>query len=186
MSESGYHIYDQHAIHFVTFSVIDWVDALTRKRYRDLIIESLKFCRKEKQLRIIAYCLMPNHVHMIGYCRGYFGLSDVLRDFKKFTANQILQSIKTDPESRREWMLRHFSWRGEMNPNNTDYQFWQQGNHPIELYSHKFIEQKIEYIHQNPVKAGWVNKPEDYVYSSARWYSCEMGPLEVEVYRRYG
>src|SRR5699024_917061 len=104
------------------------------------------------------------------------GLSDILRDFKKYTANQILKSIRRDPESRRVWLLKHFSWRGWLNPNNTNYQFWQQDNHPVELDSHYLIQQKIDYIHQNPVKAGWVLKPEHYLYSSAAWYIQQMGP----------
>lgn len=184
--KKGYRIYDQHALHFVTFAVIDWIDALTRKRYRDIVIESLQFCQKEKDLRIVAYCLMPNHVHIIGYCSGQIGLSEVLRDFKKYTANRILQSIKEEPESRRAWLLSHFAWRGKINPNNSNYQFWQQGNHPIELSSHKFIQQKIDYVHRNPVRAGWVHKPEEYVYSSAGWYAYGTGLLEVEIYRRHG
>lgn len=182
----GYRIHNQKALHFITFAVIDWVDIFTRQRYRDIVIESLEYCCRVKGLRVVAYCIMPNHLHLIVYCTGEDGLSAILRDFKKFTANRILESITGNPESRRIWLLRHFSWRGRMNPNNKHYQLWQQGdNHPIELYSHRFIEQKITYIHDNPVRAGWVYKPEQYPYSSAGWYANETGPLEVEVYHRF-
>jgi REP element-mobilizing transposase RayT len=155
----GYKIYNQHALHFITFLVVDWIDALTRKRYRDIVIDSLKYCQAEKELSILAYCLMPSHVHMVSVANGTIGLSAILGDFKKFTANKILGSIKHQLESRRTWMLNHFAWRGRINSNNTNYQFWQQGNHPIELDSHHIIQQKIDYIHQNPVKADWVIKP---------------------------
>lgn len=183
---NGYKIYDQYTPHFITFSVVDWVDALTRKRYKDIIIDSLAFCQKEKQLSVIAYCLMANHVHLAVRAKGSIGLSAILRDFNKFTSNKILQSIQDKPESRRIWMLGHFAWRGKLNANNTHYQFWQQDNHPICLDSHKITQQKIEYIHQNPVKAGWVLNPEDYVYSSAAWYNHRSGPLEVDLYNEFG
>ena len=83
-------------------------------------------------------------------------------------------------------MLNQFRIYGSQNANNTYYQFWQQDNHPIELTSHRFIQQKIDYTHQNPVRAGLVYRPEDYLYSSAGWYANSAGPLEVEVYSRYG
>jgi hypothetical protein len=108
--------------------------------------------------------------------------TDVLRDFKKFTARQILGEIeKGGGESRREWMLHRFAYRGHHAPGNRRYQFWQSENHPIELYSMPVIAQKIEYIHQNPVREGWVDRAEDYVYSSASNYVAGKGILEVAV-----
>ncbi|MDX1638619.1 MAG: transposase [Balneolaceae bacterium] len=183
---TGFRIYDQYGIYFITFALVNWIDALTRRRYREEIIDSLSHCQKQKGMRIVAYCIMSNHVHLVAYATGPSGLSELLRDFKKYTATQILQSIKRDPESRRSWMLDRFSWRGKMNPRNTRYQFWQQDNHPVNIESHYFMQQKIDYIHENPVRAGWVYRPEDYDYSSAGSYVDETGPLEVEIYRKYG
>lgn len=98
-------------------------------------------------------------------------LSDVLGDFKRFTSKEIVKSIENNKkESRREWMLEIFSEAGNKNSRNKNFQFWQQDNQPQELYSSAFILQKMNYIHNNPVEAGIVEKQEHYLYSSARDY----------------
>ena len=109
-------------------------------------------------------------------------LSDVLRDFKKFTSKQLVQSIKAnEQESRREWMIEMFNAEGEKNTRNKEYQFWRQDNQPKKCYSEAFSQQKLEYIHNNPVEAGIVDKAEEYIYSSARdyYYGKKIGLLEI-------
>jgi REP element-mobilizing transposase RayT len=182
MSTGGYKITDQGAMYFVSFAVLSWVDVFSRKEYRDLIIESLKYCQKEKGLVIYAWCIMSNHFHLI-ISAEESNLSDVLGDFKKFTSKQVLKSIIEHPgESRREWMLPIFKKAGESNSRNTNYQFWQQDNQPKIIYTPDFGRQKLEYIHNNPVEAGIVEKAEEYCYSSARdyYYGKDCGLLKVE------
>jgi hypothetical protein len=105
-----------------------------------------------------------------------------MRDFKKFTSKNIVKTISEIAESRREWLLKHFDYAGKYNPKIKDYKFWQDGLHPIELTSGKFIDQKINYIHQNPVEAGIVYRAEDYKISSAAQYAGELnGLLDVIV-----
>ena len=107
MAETGYKIRNQEAIHYVTFTIVYWIDVFTRPNYRDIIIESLKYCQKEKDLVIYAYVIMSNHVHLI--VRSETGkLSGTIRDFKSFTSKEIIETIKEYPESRREWMLWMF------------------------------------------------------------------------------
>ena len=164
-------IYDQYGLNFVTFTIVDWVDIFTRKVYCDLILESLKYCQREKKLHIHAFVIMSNHVHLVvsaeeDNCK----LSDIIRDFKKFTSKKIVKTIKLTPESRRKWMLEVFEENGRNNSDNEKYQVWQQGTGVVGLWSMKIIWQKINYIHFNPVKAGWVFEPQDYVYSSAGAY----------------
>jgi len=166
MSE-GYKIRDQYAMHFITPSVVDWVDVFTRNTYRDIIIESLSFCIKNKALQLYGYVIMTNHLHLIVKSENGT-LSDTIRDFKKFTASNILEAIKQGSESRREWMLHRFEWNASQNKRNSDNQFWTHDNHPEQIYTLDFFNQKLNYIHQNPVRAGWVYYPEDYVYSSAK------------------
>ena len=123
---------------------------------------------------------MSNHLHLIISRNGENSLSDILRDFKKYTANQILRNIHQPFESRKNWMLWLFKSAGTKNTNNTKYQFWRQDNHPEELISNRFMDQKLQYIHQNPVEAGWVEEPEHYRYSSARNYAGLDGLLKID------
>ncbi|MGB1315009.1 MAG: REP-associated tyrosine transposase, partial [Chitinophagales bacterium] len=148
---TGYRIGNQFAAHFITFAVVEWVDVFTRQDYSKIVIKSLAHCQKEKGLEIFAWCLMSNHIHLI--VRSTTGdLSGTLRDFKKFTSKAIIKAInENQTESRRNWMLWIFKSAGEKNSRNQTYQFWQQNNQPKELLSNKFIDQKIDYIHNNPI-----------------------------------
>ena len=123
---------------------------------------------------------MSNHIHMIMQSNNG-KLSDLIRDFKKFTSKTILAKIQTEPESRREWMLERFKLATESHSRNKNYQFWQLGSHAEEIYSEKFMWSKIDYIHFNPVRAGIVLKPQDYIYSSASKYNDGKGILDVEI-----
>ena len=179
---SRYKILDQHGINFVTLTVVDWVDVFIRKRYKDIVIESLKHCQKEKGLVVYAYVIMSSHIHLIAEAKGSIPLSDILRDFKKFTSKTILREIEHGGyESRREWMLNRFAFRGHNASGNRQYQFWQSDNHPIILYTLPVITQKIIYIHNNPVVEGWVEQVDQYLYSSASNYVGNTGLLDVAV-----
>ncbi len=177
----GHKIFNQNSAHFVTMTVVGWIDVFTRDAYRKIIIDSLIYCQNEKGLVINAYVLMSNHIHMICYTKENYSLSNVLRDFKKFTSKSIIDSISnSEQESRKEWMLQMFSFYAKYNKNNKIYQFWQQGSHPVELASPKWVNQKLAYIHLNPVRNRLVEKAEDYLYSSAGAYSGRDGFLEIE------
>lgn len=109
-------------------------------------------------------------------------LENIVRDMKSFTSGKLREAIKGNRyESRKEWMLGMMEQAGWKNSNNTNFQFWQQHNQPIELSSNKMREQKLYYLHNNPVVAGIVDKPEDYVYSSARDYYGNKGLLDIEL-----
>jgi REP element-mobilizing transposase RayT len=174
-----YKFYDQTRPYFVTFSVIRWIDVFTRREYKDILIDSINHCIKNKGLEVYAWVIMSNHIHMI------IGTIDkpmqhILRDMKRHTSKVLTKAIsENQQESRREWMMWFFQREGEINPNNEEYQFWQQGNHPIELWSNEVIEQKLDYIHNNPVTAGWVDEPEHYLYSSARDYAGGKGLIDI-------
>ena len=175
-----FRITDQEGIYFITTTVVDWIDAFTRKELAEVIIESLAYCQKEKGLIIYAWCLMPNHLHMIVSAKEGFKLSDIIRDFKKFTAKRIISTIKEINESRT-WMLDKFQFAARTNFKSDEYKFWQTGFHPILLESEYFMEQKLNYIHQNPVKAGFVVQEEHYKYSSAIDYHGGQGLLDVVI-----
>ena len=173
-----YRITSDDELYFLTLTVVDWIDVFTRKELCEDILESLRYCQQNKGLIIYAWCIMPSHLHLVvSTPSGTNRLSDIMRDFKKFTSKKIIQSINEIAESRREWLLRHFSYAGRFNPKIKNHQFWQEGLHPIELNTTKFIEQKINYIHENPVEAGIVYRAEDYVLSSAAQYAGEFSAL---------
>lgn len=164
---TGYQIYDQHGLYFLTFTVVDWVDVFTRKNYRDIIIDNLQFYIQQNGLAIYGFVIMSNHIHII--CRSTTGtLSATVRDFKKFTANAILETMQAEPESRREWILHRFAWNASQHQRNSNYQVWTHQNHAEEITTKEFFMQKLNYIHQNPVRAGLVEREEDYIYSSAK------------------
>lgn len=182
MSSAGYKIRNKQEIHFLTLTVVEWVDVFTRKEYRDILINSLRFCQESKGLLLHGWCIMTSHVHLLASSLIH-DLSGTLRDFKKFTGKKVIEAIiNNSGESRKEWMLRIFQDAGEANSRNTNYQFWRQDNQPKECYSPAFTVQKLNYIHNNPVEAGIVDKAEEYVYSSARdyYYQKNCGLLNVK------
>jgi len=150
--EEGYKIRDQAATHFLTFSIMGWIDIFSRQRYRDIILESFKFCRESKKLRIGGYVIMSNHIHTIWTARKA-NLSDLIRDFKTFTSKAITASIETEPESRRDWLLYMFRFYANRTMANKEFKVWTSTNHPEEINSDSFLLTKLNYIHENPVRA---------------------------------
>jgi putative transposase len=177
---TAYKFDNPDGIFFVTFTTVEWVDVFTRASNINIVINSLRFCQKKKGLVIHAWCIMTNHIHLIISRSGEKKLEEIVRDFKKFTSTQIIKAIQEEPESRRNWMLWIFKSAGKRNPNNINYQLWQQHSHPEELITNSFIDQKLEYIHNNILKTGIVENPEDYVFCSARDYAGKKGLLEIE------
>jgi len=175
----NYKIQNPEGIYFLSFATVGWIDVFTRPLYKDLFIDSLRYCQQHKGLILHAWCIMSNHVHLI-VSAPEKKLSDIIRDLKKFTSKKITEEIALNPEeSRKEWMLAIFRNAGNYNRNNEIYQFWQQNNMPIEIYSNEVIKQKLDYVHQNPVVAGFVTEAIYYPYSSAYDYGGGNGLLEL-------
>lgn len=168
-------------LYFTTTTVVDWIDVFTRPIYKQIILDSLTYCQKEKGLDIYAWVLMSNHLHMVVSVRNdEQTISDILRDFKKFTSKKIIACIEENPEeSRKVWMLDRFWFVGNNDKKIKNYKFWQDGNNIEQIYTYEFLQQKVNYIHNNPVKQEIVERPEDYLYSSARNYAGLKGLLDV-------
>ncbi len=160
-----------NATYFLTLTTVGWIDVFNRQEYINELINNLKFCQDNKGLELFAYVIMSSHIHLVARREGG-KLNELLRDFKSFTAKRIIQLVEdNNKESRKEWMLHLFKYYAKYQKQNTKYQFWQKTNHPIELFSAKVIQQKIDYIHQNPVETGIVNEAQNYIYSSANPFS---------------
>ena len=164
-------------IFFLTFQIVGWVDLFTRKIYRDIAIESFQFCQKNKGLNLFAYVIMSNHIHLLAQSENG-DLSGIIRDYKNFTGKKFLEALDDPEESRKEWIKIVFQYHGKFK-NKQENQVWTHENHAEHIFSQKFMEQKISYIHNNPVRSGIVLNPEDYIYSSARNYADMDSILEV-------
>ncbi|PLW93839.1 MAG: transposase [Marinilabiliales bacterium] len=175
----NYKFHNPEGIYFVSFAVVEWIDVFTRNEYKDIILNSLMYCQKEKGMEVFAWCIMTNHIHLIYRSIKSEKPEQVLGDLKRFTSKALVRAIKDNPdESRKEWMLKIFKTSAKKSSNVNNYQFWRHDNKPIELWSNKVMEEKLDYIHNNPVNEGIVSNPEDYLYSSARDYSGLNGLLD--------
>jgi REP element-mobilizing transposase RayT len=178
-----YKFRDQSDNYFVTFSTVYWIDVFTRRLYKDILVESINYCIENKGLVVYAWVIMSNHVHLIIGSNDE-KLEDILRDLKKHTSKTIVKTMaENEQESRREWILWMFERAAKKNSNNSKYQFWQQHNHPLALNNSYAFEQKLNYIHENPVQAGFVDNPVNYPYSSAIDYADGKGYVKIVLAR---
>ena len=130
MSEK-YKFHDPDGIYFIALTIVDWIDLFTRPDYKYMIVESLKYCQLEKGLKLHAWSIMSSHVHMIISRSGDLSLSELMRDFKKYTSKKIIELMDHINESRKEWILEAFQGAAATIKRNTNYKVWQDGNHPI-------------------------------------------------------
>lgn len=184
----NYKFHNPKGLYFVSFAVVYWLDVFTRNEYKNIIVDSLHYCQKEKGMELVAWCIMTNHVHLIFRSIGNREPQLVLGDFKRFTSKTIVKAIQNNPkESRKEFLVDKFKEAASKSSNVNQYQFWRHDNKPIELWSNKVIHEKINYIHNNPVEAGLVFRPEDYMYSSAIDYTDKKGVLEnIVIFQNLG
>ena len=166
-------------LYFVSFATIHWIDLFVRPVYNEIVLDSLRFCQQNKGLEVYAWCIMPSHIHLIVGTVDK-PLQNILRDLKSHTSRKLREEINENPsESRKKWIVWMMERAGKQNNNNNDWQLWQQHNHPIELFNNEIMDQKLHYLHQNPVVAGFVSEPEHWKYSSANDYVGDQGLLQI-------
>ncbi len=151
-------------VYFLTTSIVYKMDVFTYSEFCQVILESFSFCQKNKELELYAYVIMPNHIHFIAGHQT--NIIPVIRDFKHFTANQIIKLVK---HFNRTYLLDYFAKAGKIV--GQKFQVWEHKNYPEHIFSESFFLEKFNYIHKNPIKRGLVEKPEDWIYSSARYYA---------------
>ena len=162
---SRYRVTPETNIYFITTSTRLWVPILFNESLFQIILNSLKYCQASKGLRLHGYVIMINHLHAIISHEKYDQIPDIVRDFKRHTATEISKYLGDLGEfSQLFWVkIFHGQARGQ-------HRVWQEGYHPVAVKSPAFFDEKLSYIHNNPVKKGFVEKPEDWKYSSARNY----------------
>jgi len=147
---------------FFTATNLDWKKLLAPDKYKEIVVGSLRFLVQNDRIIVNAFVIMSNHLHLIWQIRNGNNATAVQRDFLKFTA----QRIKADLKSNHPKVLALF----KVNTKDREYQFWERNSLSVELKTISVYEQKLDYIHWNPVKAGLCKLPEDYKYSSAKFY----------------
>ena len=173
-----YKFIDRQGIYFTTSTVAAWVDVFTRDVYRDILLNSIRYCQQNQGLVVHAWVLMTNHLHMICSFKPESDPGQVLRNMKSFTAMKITDAIiNNSKESRKESMLDTFEREGKKSSSNFRFKFWEHENHPVLLDSVVMFNQRLNYLHQNPVKAGFVTEPWHWKYSSAIDYFTEQKGL---------
>jgi REP element-mobilizing transposase RayT len=168
-------------VYFVSFATVYWIDVFVREIYFEAVVSSLDYNRKNKGMELFCYCIMPSHLHLIFRDKNS-NPSLLLGKIKEHTSKQIQKMIKENySESRREWMTEKFVIAGSESSNVKNGQFWQHHNKPIEIWTREVMEQKMNYIHLNPVVSGFVTEPHYWKYSSAMDYSGGKGPIEIDL-----
>lgn len=175
-----YKIFDQSKPYFLTMTLVGWVNLFGAEKYRNIVLDGLKFCQENKGLRIYAWVIMPSHIHLVADST-IGALSKTIGEFKRHTSKHIYLALQQEDEFDPSEFLSFFRDVSTLHSRNNDYQVWMQKNHPVELYSNGFMYNKIDYIHNNPVKSGLASSTEDYPYSSARNYAGLNGLLDVEI-----
>jgi len=159
--KSRYKIVQSDGVYFTTSTIVEWIPIFTNEDIFQIISDSLNYCIKEKELKIYSYVIMPNHLHLIASAKDF---SESMKSFKRHTAKEIIQYLK---KSDCEWVLNQLHFFKKKNKLESEYQVWQEGFHPQLISSYKMLNQKMQYIHRNPVRKGFVNEMECWKYSSA-------------------
>ena len=163
-------------LYFLTLTLVGWINLFDRACYKNILVENLQYCQQKEGLEIFAYVIMSNHLHMIARRNSEQDLTELLGRFKSVTSKRLIKEIIDNPEeSRRDWLLYQFNYFANNNSQYGDYHVWHYTNHPVQLFSSKVIQQKVNYIHENPLRAGIVNDISAYIYSSA----CADSPLKM-------
>ncbi len=171
-----YKFHDNDKLYFISFAVVYWIDFFIREEYNQELIKSWEFSIEKKGLQIYGWFITPSHVHMIIGTTGN-KLDEIVGEMKSYTSSRLKKMIKEHlQESRKEWMMWMMERAGKKNSNNVAWQFWQQHNKPLEIKDQEMFDKKLPYIHDNPVVARFVTRPEDWKYSSARDF-CGMKGL---------
>lgn len=172
MARSRYKIFDTQYPYFLTAIIVEWLPLFANPSVVQIIVDSFQFMQKHDRLTIYAYVIVENHLHLIASSND---LSKEVGDFKSYTARQIIDYYKCNNKS----VLKKLAQAKRLFKSDRDHQFWQEGSHPQQIQNRKMMRQKIEYIHHNPVRRGYIDKPQHWRYSSARNYLNGEGLISV-------
>ena len=174
MARSRYVILEPDKPHFLTCTVVEWLPVFTRPDSVQILLDSWSHQRANDGLRLFGYVILENHLHFVAQAPR---LNKCLSSFKSFTAARIIELLEAHKAER---LLVRLRFAKRAHKNDREYQFWQEGSHAEMIFSEPVMREKLEYIHQNPVKRGYVDLPEHWRYSSARNYLGQPGLIGID------
>jgi putative transposase len=174
---------NQQDCSYLTFNTVDWIDVFIRPTYKQIIVDALNYCIGNKKFTVYAWCLMTNHLHLLARAHDGSGLSMIEKEFKRLTTTKILEAIDIEPDLRRKWMLQRFEHFSQSLKRIEKFQLWQSCTNPsfIDFKQVYRLQERVLYIHENPVRDGIVASPEHYLYSSAGDYTGNKGLVNTTV-----
>ena len=175
MSRTRYRFGDDHYPHFVTDTIVAWLPVFSYPEFASIILDSWRFLQSERNISILGWVMLENHIHWIGAGPE---LSRRVGEFKSFTATSILKLMQSKGTKTILQELKYYKLRHKV---DQEHQLWQEGSHPEIIETEEMMWQKIEYIHNNPLRRGYVDDPVHWRYSSARAYAGEAGLIDVTV-----
>jgi len=173
MARSRYHFGDPGQPHFLTTTVVEWLPVFTRRQTVDILFDSWKYLQENDQFRLYGFVILENHLHVVAQSDN---LPETWTRFKSYTARKLIDFLE---QHHLELFLKQMRTTGKAGRRDRSYQFWQEGSHPQMMENRKMLVQKLEYIHQNPVKRGYVAEAEHWLWSSARNYAEMESPVQV-------
>ncbi len=174
MAKSRYKIVEKHAPHFLTMTIVNWIPLFAAPSLAGILLESLRFLQEQERLMVYAYVILENHLHLIAQGAN---LAKDIASFKSYTAGAMIDHLQLHQAER---VLKQLEQHKLLYKRDRTYQVWQEGSHPEAIQGLAMMRQKVEYIHNNPVKRGYVDEPIHWRYSSARNYAGMVGLLSVK------
>ncbi len=179
MSRKYRHYADGEYLYFITSTIVEWIPLFLSHRYFTVLTDAFTYCRSNKGLLLHAYVLMPNHVHIIASSEPRSALPNIIRDLKRYTSREVTRLLEEDGS---RFMLGLLEQAATYDGRNNHYQVWQEGYHPEAIFTQRFFRQKLAYLHNNPVRKGYVAVAEHWLYSSASHYQGgSVGMVEIDM-----
>jgi putative transposase len=173
MSRDRYRIFDTIYPHFLTCTVVGWLPVFTRPECVEIVLDSWRFLQKAERMTLLGYVVLENHLHFVATSEN---LAKQVGDFKSFTARKIIDWLESHGENS---LLAQLQREKALHKADRQYQLWQEGSHPKQITTDEMMLQKLEYMHYNPVKRGYVDDPIHWRYSSARNYAGQPGLIQI-------
>ena len=173
MGRSRYKFTNPALPHFMTCTVLHWIPVFTRPPTVEILLNTLRFLIDDG-MKLYAYVILENHLHLIAQSQQ---LDRDIARFKSYTAKNLINYLA---ENNVKVILEQLAFYKKAHKDDRSYQFWQEGVHPEWIQNEEMMRQKVEYIHQNPVKRGYVDLAEHWRYSSARNYQGMSGLLAID------